>query len=417
MDVVAPNGLTDDNGFARNPVWRQAFPDICTFCPCGQNDTPQTWNSAANCTNQYLHQNRRDACTITWFGGTGIPYHMNWFPVEYEGTLEWGGHSNSVWDDDDYYFTVRRVDQALETASRNGVHIEFNSEETVDNWDDTNTWWDDFHHNGVDNDDSAAHLMIDGKFAIIIGMLGVDLTHANTPELHPVYGMFVQVPLPQPTQEKWAFFVRNWGDEGFCGPNQEPIPQNTIQVRLPQRPGATKFTLSQNIYTYWYDGDNGCSSQGFSYQEVPDGVLLTFSLQQSADQCGFMGDLTIDWGVTEAPAARKAIAEKTAPPGIKKSPGVVAAEEDGDPELKAKIDKLEPSARELLYKQLKKLASSRNTQRTTGTQNTLLTKERVKTTPSLLNYGKDLKSVPETSPKKAKRREFILSFLKAHGVV
>jgi len=43
-------------------------------------------------------------------------------------------------------------------------------------------------------------------------------------------------------------------------------------------------------------------------------------------------------------------------------------------------------------------------------------KERAKATPSLPNYGKDLKSVPETSPKKAKRREFILSFLKAHGV-
>src|ERR1043166_8796962 len=41
MDIILSNGLTDDNGFGLNPVWRQALPNICTFCPCGQNDTPQ----------------------------------------------------------------------------------------------------------------------------------------------------------------------------------------------------------------------------------------------------------------------------------------------------------------------------------------------------------------------------------------
>jgi hypothetical protein len=342
---------------------------------------------------------------------------MNWFPVTYEGTVAWEGHSSSIWDDDDYYMNVRRTDQALETAAGGGVHLEFNSEETVDNWDDTNTWWDDFHHKGVDADDTTAHLMIDGKFVILIGMAGADLTHTNTSELHPVYAMFVRTPMPEPTQEKWSFFVRNWGDEGFCGPNQEPIPQNTIQVRIPQRPGATKFNLvGANVYNYWNDDDNGCSKQGWGYQRVPDGALFTFGLQQSADQCGFTGDLIIDWGVTESPAARKAMTEKTLLSGIKKSPAVLASEVDGDAELKARIDKLTPSARALLDQQLKQLSSRHNTLKKPGTQNMEPFKERAKATPSLPNYGKDLKSVPETSPKKAKRREFILSFLKAHGV-
>ena len=412
MDIILSNGATDDNGFGLNPNWRQALPNVCTFCPCGQNDTPPTWNAAANCTSQGIHENGRGLCTHTLFGGTGIPYHMNWFPVTYEGTVQWEGHSNSVYDDDDYYMDVRRTDQALETAAGGGVHIEFNSEETVDNWDGTNTWWDDFHHKGVDADDTTAHLMIDGKFVIIIGMAGVDLTHTNTSELHPVYAMFVRTPMPEPTQEKWSFFVRNWGDEGFCGPNQEPIPQNTIQVRIPQRPGATKFNLvGANVYNYWNDDDNGCSKQGWAYQRVADGALLTFGLQQSADQCGFTGDLTIDWGVTESPEARKAITglsrAKTRPPS---SEG-----EDGDRELKAKIDKLDPSARALLYQQLKQQASRHNTQKTPGTQLTVPVKERARAV-VLPNYGKELKSVPETSPKKAKRRDFILAFLKAHGV-
>ena len=427
MDVILSNGLTDDNGFGLNPVWRQPLPDICTFCPCGQNDTPQTWNAALNCTSQSIHQNRRDLCTHSSIGGgTGIPYHMNWFPVTYEGTVAWEGHSSSIWDDDDYYMNVRRTDQALETAAGGGVHLEFNSEETVDNWDDTNTWWDDFHHKGVDADDATAHLMIDGKFVILIGMAGADLTHTNTSELHPVYAMFVRTPMPEPTQEKWSFFVRNWGDEGFCGPNQEPIPQNTIQVRIPQRPGATKFSLvGANVYNYWNDDDNGCSKQGWGYQRVPDGALFTFGLQQSADQCGFTGDLIIDWGVAESPAARKAMTATTLSPATRKPPsattrppGVLASSEgeDGDAELKARIDKLTPSARALLDQQLKQLSSHHNTQKKPGTQNTAPFKERAKAAPSLPNYGKDLKSVPETSPKKAKRRDFILAFLKAHGV-
>jgi hypothetical protein len=427
MDIILSNSLTDDNGFGLNPVWRQSLPDICTFCPCGQNDTPQTWNAAPNCTSQSIHQNGRGLCTHSSIGGgTGIPYHMNWFPVTYEGTVAWEGHSSSIWDDDDYYMNVRRTDQALETAAGGGVHLEFNSEETVDNWDDTNTWWDDFHHKGVDADDTTAHLMIDGKFVILIGMAGADLTHTNTSELHPVYAMFVRTPMPEPTQEKWSFFVRNWGDEGFCGPNQEPIPQNTIQVRIPQRPGATKFSLvGANVYNYWNDDDNGCSKQGWGYQRVPDGALFTFGLQQSADQCGFTGDLIIDWGVAESPAARKAMTATTLSPPTRKPPsattrppGVLASSEgeDGDAELKARIDKLTPSARALLDQQLKQLSSRHNTQKKPGTQNMAPFKERAKATPSLPNYGKDLKSVPESSPKKAKRREFILSFLKAHGV-
>ena len=114
---------------------------------------------------------------------------------------------------------------------------------------------------------------------------------------------------------------------------------------------------------------------------------------------------------TLSPATRK-------PPSATRPPGVLASPEgeDGDAELKARIDKLTPSARALLDQQLKQLSSRHNTQKKPGTENTAAFKERAKATPSLPNYGKDLKSVPETSQKKAKRREFILSFLKAHGV-
>jgi hypothetical protein len=123
--------------------------------------------------------------------------------------------------------------------------------------------------------------------------------------------------------------------------------------------------------------------------------------------------LIIDWGVTESPEAKKGITVGRLSRATTRPPS--AEGEDGDPALKAKIDKLDPSARALLYQQLKQQASRHNAQKKAGTQGTAPVKERARLA-ALPNYGKDLKSVPETSPKKAKRRDFILAFLKAHGV-
>src|SRR5206468_7011529 len=105
---------------------------------------------------------------------------------------------------------------------------------------DTNTWWDDFHHHYVDEGDQAAACQINGKFAIVIGMLGLDNQHTVHSELNPVYAMFVHVQ-DDPANDRWAFFVKNWGNEGYCGDNQEPldtIVRNTLKIRIPH-PGAT----------------------------------------------------------------------------------------------------------------------------------------------------------------------------------
>ena len=103
MDVVLSNDLLDDNVFARNPNWHRMVetgqsPNACSFCPC-ENESPVAWSALANCTQQPLHTNNSAEC----FG------HWNWFPVEYEGTVSWSGHSNSVYDDDDYFFDMSLI--------------------------------------------------------------------------------------------------------------------------------------------------------------------------------------------------------------------------------------------------------------------------------------------------------------------
>jgi hypothetical protein len=409
MDAIwsADPVKVDHNGLARNPVWAWQsqtgqLPDPCSFCPCDKEDG-QSWNSAANCTDATPEASSSTLC----FG------HWNWLPVEYEGTVTWAGHSNSVYDDDDYYLYIKRDDQALETAtSRDGVELEFDSDETVDYWDDTNTWWDDFHHNYVDNNDEAAHGHIDGKFAIIVGLLGLDSQHGVHSELHPVYAMFVHVQ-DDPRQDKWAFFVRNWGDEGFCGNDDEPayFPGRRLRVLIPHS-GPTQ-SVGNNVWVYG-DNEDEFNQQSWTFQNTNEGLLLTFNLQDPSKKDGFVGDLTIDWGgiiLAASPGAAQAGTPKGKPFRS------VTKQEDQDTVLKEKFDELDPATQKLLVKELKSLTDHPAARPKPGTQSTEAVPERPRPSGKFPAYA-IVKPVRDTAgqARRAKRREAALAFFKAQGV-
>jgi hypothetical protein len=230
---------------------------------------------------------------------------MNWFPVEYEGTLTGFEHAPAIGGDNDYNFFISRDDNALYTIGATSVELEFDASETVDHFDGTRTWWDTFHHQFVDKNKQAAASLIKGKTAIVIGMLGLDLAHKNHhSELHPIYAMFINVST-SPTEDKWTFFVRNWGNEGFCGPDDVRISEKTIRVRLRQasgRPGVAgvgpprlpvlKF---KNVSPFSHDDKSKCSGNKWDFAPSSDGALLTFDLSDASKKCGFVGDLTIGW--------------------------------------------------------------------------------------------------------------------------
>jgi hypothetical protein len=420
MDVIWSADYVDHNGFARNPVWYQMTqaaqpPDPCAFCPCGSKD-PQDWMAAANCTHQSLHWNESDFCHG----------HMNWLPVEYEATVTWAEHSKGWWhlDDDDYFFYVKRPDQALKTAgqgdTRDGIEIEFDSGETVDYWDGTGTWWEQFH-GAVDSNDGKtggpAGNMIDGHQVIIIGLVGLDTQHEVHSELHPVYAMFVRLPQNIAGQDRWAFFVRNWGIEGGCGSDQEylePLRRNQLQVLIPHAIG-TGFALGDiNSWVYGDDEDER-NQQSWSYQPVADGLLLTFRLRDPSKQVGFVGDLTINWG-QGAIQGSASLARPTAPEA---RPSLARSERsDGDKELIAKIEKLDPATQKLLSREVKNLTHHPPCRRMPGTLSTAAAPQRVKPRGKYPTYGNIVKSVPDTAgqAKKAKQREAILAFLKARGI-
>jgi hypothetical protein len=158
----------------------------------------------------------------------------------------------------------------------------------------------------VDDSGDTAHQWLDGKFAITVGLAGFDgAKHDARPhdwhvEIHPVYALFVRVN-DDPFNPKWAFFVRNWGDEGFCADGQWPMGRAVLQVVLPGPGSPTNHHGSINLYpvegaptleNVWAYGDDEAERNKLSWgwQANPNGVLLTFNLSPTA-QVGIVGDV------------------------------------------------------------------------------------------------------------------------------
>jgi hypothetical protein len=343
---------------------------------------------------------------------------MNWFPVEYEGTLRWDDHM--VFNDNDWTWNIRRDDLALGTQASDNVHLEHDSGETVNDFDGTNTWWDDFHHNWVDQKDKTTLQNFFGtKSAIVIGMLGLDLIHDAHTELHPVYAMFIRLPEQTTvtgTREtvRWTFFVRNWGNEGFCGGNQEPIPNTQIRVRIPDQ----TLLPSPNVFVFAHDTNvasaDECASQSqMTVQSSAVDTLLTFDLPPASKRCGIVGDLNMA-GSTLVVGGGGGILEPTREDD---------EDDEGDPALTARIAALDPSARQQLREQLSIVMTESKSGPTVRRMGLVIrtqpaNTERAPFTPILPNYGKGLKAAPNPGygAQQEKRRRFIDAFLKARGI-
>jgi hypothetical protein len=368
---------SDANGLPLNPKWGQqarenTLPNPFVSCPPiyykkkVANDGEiliEDWTKIStypNCTN----------VPVSFNGGYLCGLHVNFEYVTYEGFVTWDVHSA---DDDDYDLNVTsdpKYDSALYSTADSRVHIEFDSDETVDNWDDTNTWWNDFHHNGVDHcywaydpfghhvcigdGDAQASKMINDSFVIVIGLLGLDTAHRAKTEIHPVYAMFVNLKSSTWKRSNWAFFVRNWGDEGFCSDGDEPFEtsEHKIKVYIPNVAGL----ISQNVSDGAQNADQDQLSQmEASMQPYGDGVLMTFTLLPPDKQSWFVGDLTF------ARKPRQSISAATtapAPQSGRNPSGETEPEERLDPDLqalKARIAKLPADSRIELYRQLQYL--------------------------------------------------------------
>jgi hypothetical protein len=223
--------------------------------------------------------------------------------------------------DDDYTMNLETPDARGALAGDGGrVHLEFNSEETIDRF---GSWWWSRFHEAVDNSGNtrggyspAADLMIGGHQAIVTGLMGIDWAHQPGAESHPVWALAIQVNLGS-----WAFFVRNWGNEGQCSRQQYHL-NGLPGEAWPNWGGTYKFKLP---WEYLYGrrgqvipangvaiappeirvGDNN-GSEVFPGAEVdfskvedptsPDlGVYVTFHLAPPEDGSFYEGMINLGW--------------------------------------------------------------------------------------------------------------------------
>jgi hypothetical protein len=175
----------------------------------------------------------------------------------------------------------------------------------VDQWDNTDSWWKKFKK-GVD-DGQANPMTINGGFAIVIGLLGLDTytgpghegKHGTT-ELHPVYAMFVRTELNHRSRtHKWAFFVRNLGNEGYCGANDMKLPSpgdgrghRVIKVQISD---AARVS-ARNAWNGARGDASTAELREMTMIEQPNdrGMELTFILLVPEKQSWIVGDITFE---------------------------------------------------------------------------------------------------------------------------
>jgi hypothetical protein len=103
-----------------------------------------------------------------------------------------------------------------------------------------------------------------------------------------------------PAEDQWAFFVRNWGNEGYCGPDQVGLSAPVLKIRLKQRSQSKVAVVAalrtKNIKPFSDNDVNHCPSVNNTTFAADQGdAVFTFPLADPSKRCGFVGDLTIDW--------------------------------------------------------------------------------------------------------------------------
>jgi hypothetical protein len=226
--------------------------------------------------------------------------HVNWFPVTLEGRAGWGDHD--LIGDDDYTFTFDSEEQGnpLSVNTRHGLHVEFDSDETIDHF--SSSEWSAFHSAVGDSNDnpSLAQKLFDGH-TILTGMFGLDGEHNLKAELHPLFAIATRRDNFEndPGDEVWLMFARNRGDEGFCSSQLWDSGFEDYTVRLPWRSGMSSVDV--NWSKTEFEGTDGTS--GPTVRALPPtplstqdaGVYVTFHLGPSSSSPFIDGSLHLSW--------------------------------------------------------------------------------------------------------------------------
>ena len=177
--------------------------------------------------------------------------------------------------------------------------------------------------------------MIESKRAVVLGLVGLDSVHNIYSELHPVYGIAIEMEEKETTENgvpvvdsKWIIFARDEGNEGGCsfkphplyGPDHKPLETLKLLIPPPQGRDVTGAGFLDGTSFYSNNGTEPDAAYydslfppdgGVPYARNNKGVLLTFDLkgcrEGAPSPCAPLieGEINLRWKVTPATAAER----------------------------------------------------------------------------------------------------------------
>ena len=209
--------------------------------------------------------------------------------------------------DDDINWNLK-PDGGAALAGRGVLHAEADYNETLAHF--GSTFWKNFRKFAGDtcppDHFATAQALIGRRPAIMSGLVDFDTQHGVHTELHPIYVLAINMD-DRPQSDRWVIFVRNSGNRGACGHNQQFVNREWIKIRFP-RPGATSVNEVSREFKSWK------YSEVSDVLPVKDGAELYFYLGPPEDRNVIDGEITLNWSVPGAVAvAQLGLGGKPAP--------------------------------------------------------------------------------------------------------
>lgn len=245
MNLVS--SARDSNGILLNPQW--SYQTYTTQLPdpialCGgflALDNGGVSLGTPPCTNQGVTTDEETA------GQSVIPFlcksvgdavngHVNWVPATYEGTLQFDEYSTGTFGDGDYnILLIPPNGDGLTVGDPTDWKMEMKDTQTVIPFtkDGNSPLWTRF---------LSTPKIINDRFGIITGLVGLDGVHGFSQELHPGWAMAVNLDPASNVHgdashpaDGWMFFIRNHGNEGECSSQDHVLnlPRGYYAFHLP----------------------------------------------------------------------------------------------------------------------------------------------------------------------------------------
>lgn len=332
------NNQEDDNGLPVDAQWNFKLetgrqPDFKSLCGAGIGSVPGLFQypidrSKLNsiCSSMPFDFNTHPLGGICL--GDPIPGHMNFGIATYTGNVTWEGWSGSSPNDNEWNLRLAPDDGAGLTslgdspAPGKTIGLEFDFTDVL-------FWPTPFWHDLVSSAGhavnpwfgypaSSTRSVIDGPDgnglrAVVIGEIGVDGVHGGYVESHPVFAMGLKVNEQSGAHqvtETWAFFLKNFGNEGGCSDKIEfwdnPDGDYFIPLEWPIGANAVKIDGAPNVV-----GWNGPTPVTIEQNPGQRQTLIHVHQPKDIPVFGAGGTVTITYSIPSQP--------------LKKPPKVAAA--------------------------------------------------------------------------------------------